>query len=181
MMTTAQVAVAAAAASGSGSALLTARRVPAHSATASSPRRREGGADGRGWDRARAPPARPGAEGHPSFPTLPTALLAPGTCLGAGARAQNRRAQRTRRSDWGGPPAARAKAWGSEPAVPSLRAAGQGTRPPAPPFLPWPNGNSNFFRVRECWRIRRHDLIYRPGKVRAQSAPREWHLVNPGG
>lgn len=155
LMTTAQVAVAAAA-SGSGSALLTASRVPARSAAASSPpRSREGGADGRGWGwgRARAPPARPGSEGHPSFPTLPTALLAPGTRLRARARAQNRRAHRRAHAAviGAGCPATERRLGPGGPAAPSLRAAGQGTRPPEPPFPPWRNGNSNCFCVRELF------------------------------
>lgn len=147
LMTTAQVAVAVAA---SGSALLTARRVPARGAAASSPRSREGGAGGRGWGRARAPPARPGSRGTPPSPPSRPRSWPPGL-VSRRARAQNRRAHRRAHAAviGAGCPSTKRRLGTRGLAAPSLRAAGQGTRPPEPSFPVWRNGNSNCFCVRE--------------------------------
>lgn len=131
LMTEAQVA---AAASGSGSALLTARGDPKRSSAASSPRSREGGAAGRGWGPALAPPVRPGSGGTPpSPPSGPRSWLpGPGSGRAHAHRTGAHPPQRLGRAAWR--PGA---GWGqADPPLPRFVAPGLGTRPPEPPFPP---------------------------------------------
>lgn len=74
-------------------------------------------------------PRAPG-RGHPSFPTLPTALLAPGTGLEARTRTEQAcTPARTRRSDWGGLPGHQAEAGDARTrrSLAACRAAGNST------------------------------------------------------